>query len=350
VAGPVHRRRRRRRRLARTAVVAVVLAAGAVVAGLALTGGGGKAQAHRTATTTSSAPTTTTSTAPPLGTDGTYAVATTELTVSDGGRLLPTTVWYPALQGGSGPDRAKAPYPLLVFSQGYDEPVTAYRALLVDWASAGFVVAGPTYPRTDPSDPAGVDENDIVHHPADLRAVITTLLDDGAGSGTVLAGLVDPTRVGVTGQSDGGDVSLAVAAGSCCADSRVKAAAILSGAELAAFGGGYFGGRPVPMLVVQGTADDINPPGCSAQLYDAAPAPKFGLELLGAGHLPPYVDAGTDQQTIATVTTDFFDAELAGQQAGLAAMAAAGAVAGVTQFTTAPTGPWPAGVCPGAPG
>ena len=348
----MHRRRRRRRRLARTIAVAAVVTGGAIAAGLSLTGGSSDRPVHRAgSTTTAPAPSTTTTTAPPLGTDGTYPVGTTRLTVSEpDGRVLPTTVWFPAVGAGGGPDRAKAPYPLIVFSQGYDEPVTGYQALLVDWASAGFVVAGPTYPRTDPADPAGVDENDIVHHPADLRAVISTLLADGAGSGSVLAGLVDPARVGVTGQSDGGDVSLAVAVGSCCADSRVKAAAILSGAELAAFGGTYFGGRPVPMLVVQGTADEINPPGCSAQIYDAAPVPKYGLALLGAGHLPPYVEDGTDRQTVAAVTTDFFDAELAGQQAALAAMASAGAVPGVTQFTTAPTGPWPPGPCPGAPG
>ena len=335
-------------------VVAVVLVAGALAVGLAVSGGGGKAPGRRAgSTTTTSVASTTTTTAPALGAVGTYAVGTTRLTVTAGaGRSLPTTVWYPATSapGGTVVDRAKAPYPLIVFSQGYDEPVTGYQALLVDWASAGFVVAGPTYPRTDPSDPAGVDENDIVNHPADLRAVITTLLGDSAGSGTVLSGLLDAARVGVTGQSDGGDVSLAVSAGSCCTDGRVKAAAILSGAELAAFGGSYFGGRSVPLLVVQGTADTINPPGCSAQIYDAAPAPKYGLELLGAGHLPPYVDPGTYQQTIATVTTDFFDAELAGQPAGLAAMAAAGTVAGVTQFTAAATGPWPHGPCPGAPG
>ena len=333
-------------------VVAVALVGGAVGAGLALTGGGTTAPGPPAgSTTTSSMAPTTTTTAPVLGADGTYAVATTRLTVTAaGGRTLPTTVWYPAVPGAATPERAKAPYPLIVFSQGYDEPVTGYQALLVDWASAGFVVAGPTYPRTDPSDPAGVDENDIVHHPSDLQAVITTLLADSTGSGGVMTGLIDGSRVGVTGQSDGGDVSLAVAAGSCCADSRVKAAAILSGAELAAFGGSYFAGRPVPLLVVQGTADTINPPGCSAQIYDAAPDPKYGLALLGAGHLPPYVDPGPYQRTIAAVTTDFFDAELAGQTAGIAAMAAAGTVAGVTQYTTAPTGPWPHGPCPGAPG
>ena len=92
-----------------------------------------------------------------------------------GDRSLPTAVFYPvrgiAAAGGpdAQPDRTHAPYPLLVFSQGYDLSVQAYSTLLTDWASAGFVVAAPTYPHTDPSDQRALDENDITNHPADLR-------------------------------------------------------------------------------------------------------------------------------------------------------------------------------------
>ncbi len=305
-------------------------------------------------TVTPRLPTTTTSTVattqpvPPLSADGSYAVGTTNLSIMEPGapgtarRSLPTAVFYPvrgtAAAGGpdAQPERTHAPYPLLVFSQGYDLSVQAYSTLLTDWASAGFVVAAPTYPHTDPSDQRALDENDITNHPADLRYVITTLLDAAHGSGSPLSGLIDANEIGAVGHSDGADVTLAVAADACCQDPRVKAAAILSGAELASFAGRYVFSGTVPLLVTQGNADTINLPACSAQIYNAAASPKYYLDLLGAPHEPPYADPGPDQQIVAQVTTDFFDAELAGQSAALAAMSSSGNVGGRSSLTTGP--------------
>lgn len=288
---------------------------------------------------------------------GTYRVATTtvdvvEPTGASGTRSLPTTVWFPVTRSANRPgaDRSPGPRPLLVFSQGYDVPVSAFGTLIDDWASAGFVVAGPTYPRTDANDRAGLDENDIVNHPADLRAVISSVLPGARQRGSALWGRVDVGEVGLVGQSDGGDVSLAVADNSCCRDTRVRAVAVLSGAELASFGGSYFVGRQVPLLVVQGGADTVNPPGCSVQIYDGAAGPRFFLDLPGAGHLPPYLDAGADQQAVARVTTDFFDAQLAGQAGAGPAMVADGNVPGVAQLSAGGAPPLPPGPCPGAPG
>ena len=313
--------------------------------------------ASTSTSTTSSVPATSTTRSPPTPRPiGTFQVSSTSLDVVEptagASRSLPTTVWFPATAGGGGlvADRGHAPYPLVVFSQGYDISVSAFATLIDDWASAGFVVAAPVYPHTDPGDPAALDENDIVNHPADLRFVISTVLGQSQQQGSALSGMVDGGEIGVVGHSDGGDVSLAVATGSCCRDARVKAAAILSGAELAAFGGTYFGGPALPLLVVQGTADTINPPGCSVQIYDAAAAPKYYLDLPGAGHAPPYVYAGTDQQVIARVTTDFFDAVLGGQAQATSAMADDGNVAGVSSLSEAAAAPLPPGSCPGAPG
>ena len=236
-----------------------------------------------------------------------------------------------------------------MFSQGYDLSVQAYATLLTGWASAGFVVAAPTYPDTDPSDQHSLDENDITNHPADLRYVITTLLDASHESGSPLSGLIDANAIGVVGHSDGADVALAVAADTCCQDPRVKAAAILSGAELASFGGRYAFSGGVALLVAQGSADTINLPACSAQIYNAAAPPKYYLDLLGAPHEPPYADPGPDQQIVARVTTDFFDAELAGQTAALAAMTTDGSVGGRSSLTASTVSPQEPGTCPGAP-
>jgi predicted dienelactone hydrolase len=324
--------------------------------------GHGTATVTQSETITTSSTVTTTQPVPSLGVDGSYAVGTTNLSIMEpgpagtAGRSLPTTIFYPvggvATGGGPGaqPDKTHAPYPLLVFSQGYDLSVQAYSTLLADWASAGFVVAAPTYPHTDPSDQRALDENDITNHPADLRYVITTLLDATQGSGSLLSGLIDANEIGVVGHSDGADVTLAVAAETCCQDPRVKAAAILSGAELASFGGRYAFSGGVPLLVSQGSADTINLPACSAQIYNAAGSPKYYLDLLGAPHEPPYADPGPDQRIVAQVTTDFFDAELAGQSAALAAMTTDGNVGGRSSLTASAVAPQATGACPGAPG
>ncbi len=363
MASPRPRSRVRRTRLVVAAVLTILVMGGgaALAATLALgtrTDGG---STTTTTTTTTTIATSSTTTAPPAMTPiGTYGVETTSLTVTVAGLPptddeLPTTVWYPVTTSAPGGQPTGHPrYPLLVFSEGFAQPVTSYAALIGDWASAGFVVAGPTYPHTAPSTPTTLDRapSELGHHPADLRAVITALLDADRTRGSVLSGMIDASEVGLVGQSDGGDVSLAVADSSCCRYSGIKAAAILSGAEYAYFGGQYFSaGTPPgpPLLVVQGSEDTVNPPVCSAQIYDAAAPPKYYLDLLGATHLGPYEDATSWQEVVAQVTTDFFDADLAGERGALTRMYRDGNVANVAELTTAPTSPPATGSCPTAP-
>ena len=162
----------------------------------------------------------------------------------------------------------------------------------------------------------------------------------------LLSGLIASGEIGVLGHSDGADVTLAVAADACCRDLRVRAAAILSGAELTSFGGSYFGADSPPLLVSQGNANPINAPACSAQIYDGAPAPKYYLDLLGASHLPPYVDPGRDREIVAQVLHDFFEGELSPRRGVLAALAGAGNVTSLSRLTHAPTAPQATGFCP----
>jgi predicted dienelactone hydrolase len=270
-------------------------------------------------------------------------------------RTLPTIVRYPAAgtpgsgaHPGAAPASGHGPFPLVIFSQGYDISAEAYSWLLDAWARAGFVVADPTYPLTDPSTPEGVNESDIVNHPGDLRFAISALLAARHDNRSVLDGLMDPSRVAIIGHSDGGDVTLAAAADSCCRDSAVKAAVILSGAELAAFGGSYYSAGSVPLLVVQGSADTVNVPGCSAQLYDQAPAPKYYLNIAGAEHQPPYLDPGPLRGGVARSVIAFLDAYLSHRRARLDALVRRGTVTAGETITSAPS---PAGTtyCPGAP-
>jgi len=284
------------------------------------------------------------------------AIADTHMSNRVSVRLLPTVVRYPAVgrpngqdNPGATPARAAGPFPLLVFSQGYAMPPRAYSWLLDAWTSAGYVVAAPTYPHTDPASPDGLAEADIVNHPADLRFVIATLRRRNVSSRGPLTHLINPAGVAVIGQSDGGDVSLAVAADSCCRDRLVKAAVILSGAELEAFGGSYYSAGSVPLLVVQGTADAINRPGCSIELYDQAPRPKYYLELIGAPHLAPYVDPGPDRTLVGRVVVDFLRRYLVARSSASGALRRDGNAPPVASLTTHLTAPGAEGYCPGAP-
>ena len=348
------------RRRALLGAVLVVL----VVWAVSSTFSGGSPHAATTTTPTTTRATTTTTV---ISGDPHYAVGTITLTLQEPvatgarARTLPTTVLFPAVgpsnapvSGSATPNRAGGPYPLVVFSEGFPISPNSYSQLLDAWASAGYVVAAPTYPFTDPSAPGGLNESDIINHPADLHFVISSLLQATAGSSGALSGLIRSNQIAVIGQSDGGDVSLAAVSNSCCKDPRITAAIILSGAELTSFGGTYFTNQAaVPLLVVQGTADTVNVPACSVQIYDQALQPKYYLSLLGQSHLSAYLYAGAPQDLVEKVTIDFLNAYLKGSSASLGTMTSDATVAGLAGLSRAPTiGPPLAplgGTCEGAP-
>ena len=244
-----------------------------------------------------------------------------------GQRTLATTVWYPL--AGSRP--GAGPLPLVVFAPGFMMCSSPYSSLLQSWASAGYVVAAVNFPRTDCH--ADAYEPDLVNQPRDMTYVITRMLDLNAQPNDLFYRLLDPHEIAATGQSDGGDTVAALAANGCCADHRLAAVAVLSGAEWPPMPGRYFppsdaGGTP-PVLFVQGSADTINPPWTSVQLYKADPAhARYYLDLLGADHLTPYTGTNPVERLAARVTLAFFNRYVLGQAAALATMTREGNVKG----------------------
>jgi dienelactone hydrolase len=285
--------------------------------------------------------------APPRPT--TFAVGLRTMTVVDptrvirlpGGaveaRRLVVTVRYPALGPvsatdvvGAPPARADGPFPLVVFGHGFDITPRSYARLLHAWARAGYVVAAPTYPLENPDAPGGPDERDLVNQPADDSLVITRMLSASAALPAALRGLADRTKVAVAGQSDGGDTALAVAYDPRYRDRRVRAAVILSGAEIPTLPSFAFPADGPPLLATQGTADVVNPAAATRAFYLIAPDPKYLLTLYGAAHLPPYSYEEPQLGIVERTTTAFLNLYLA--HGTLAALRAVGTVRGVSHL------------------
>ena len=236
-------------------------------------------------------------------------------------RPIVTYVRYP-LQGS-------APFPLVVFGHGFALTPARYGALLQAWARAGYVVAAPLFPLGNAHAPAGPNESDIVNQPADMRFVISRL---SAPAGP-LHGLVDASRIAIAGHSDGAETAFATAYETRYRDRRVKAALIFSGAVLPGGGRTYPPGSP-PLLAAQGTADTTNPPSSTYGLYGLAPRPKFLLELLGAGHLPPFSEEQPQLGIVERVTIAFLDRYL--KNGPLRPLVAAGNVRNVAHLDARP--------------
>ncbi len=269
---------------------------------------------------------------------------TRQIRLADGTReprTLLVEVRYPALGPAAGTDlvdapaaRASGPFPLIVFGHGFDVTPALYARLLQAWTRAGFVVAAPVFPRANPDAPGGPDEADLVNQPADMRLVITRMLAASRAPGNALDGMVDPARVAVAGQSDGGDTALAVADDPRFRDRRVRAAVILSGAEIPFVSGFTVPRGAPPLLATQGSTDTVNPPSATLAFFAGAPRPKFLLSLIGAGHLPPYSSAQPQLGIVERVTIAFLERYLA--HGSLATLVAAGSVPGLARLTSDP--------------
>jgi dienelactone hydrolase len=215
---------------------------------------------------------------------------------TSGPRRLTTYVRYPTTGRG--------PFPLVVFCHGFALLPSAYTRLLDAWTRAGYVVAAPVFPVENADAPGGPDEADLVNQPDDVSFVITQLLRVDHRRGSPLQGLIDPYQIGVAGHSDGGETAFAVAYERHYVDWRVRLAIVLSGAPLPPDSVVRRRSSP-PLLASQGTADDINRPAVTRELFLNAARPKYMLTLLDAGHLPPYTDNRRQLAVVERVTLAF---------------------------------------------
>lgn len=255
-------------------------------------------------------------------------------------RTLATQIRYPALGSTEADDvrdaaplTAAGPFPLVVFGHGFAETPTAYARLLDAWARAGYVVAAPLFPLTQKHVPGGRREADLINQPADMSFVISRMLAENALPASFLHGLIAPKLIAVAGQSDGAATALAEAYDPSFADARIRAAIILSGAELSIIDDTIpFPSQGPPLLATQGSRDTINEPAATHRYFGLAPRPKFLLTLIGATHLPPYTTQQPYLGVVERVTIAFLDHFLRDKHMSLVRMHHSGNVSGIARL------------------
>jgi dienelactone hydrolase len=227
-------------------------------------------------------------------------------------RSLLTVVRYPAVGNASRVDAdgarpAAGTFPLIVFAHGFAVEPSTYARLMRTWARAGYIVAAPVFPLTNAHAPGGPNESDLVSQPTDMSFVITRMLDVSARTHGNRFGQIARHEIAVSGQSDGGSTALAAAYNQHYFDRRIRAAMILSGAEIPGVGGYDFPSPSPPLLAAQGTGDVINAPASTYHFFGLAHRPKLLLSLLGAPHLPPYTYEEPQLGIVERVTVAFLD-------------------------------------------
>lgn len=210
-------------------------------------------------------------------------------------RVLETTMYVPV-------GRPKAP--LIVFAIGFNASAETYDTFVREIAAGGYMVAVPEFPMATSTLPGKASQADLPNQPADVKFVITQLLEASKRTGAFF-NAIDANRIGVVGQSDGGNTVSAIGLNSCCLDSRVKAVVSLAG-EKAFMPTTWVNTGTLPYLAIHGTADTITPYARSEELYAAAGSPKFLASIAGADHLGPVTDNSV-RPAVVKLTLDFLE-------------------------------------------
>ncbi|MEV8503990.1 chlorophyllase [Actinoplanes sp. NPDC051475] len=254
-----------------------------------------------------------------------YPVGRRTLQLSREGRALPTTVWYPAGGTASGSPApaddapaASGRFPLVLFSHGLTAQPRDYEAMLARWAQAGFVVAGPTYPKTSYGVP-DLDPLDIVNQPADASHVIDELLAQGGPT----SAMIDPDRLAAAGHSAGGITTAGLF--SAQRDERLKAGVVIAGTD---FQGAPFTGPAAAMLFVHGRKDGTVTYRAGHAVYAAVPWSRAMLSVTKGGH----VTESDDFEATTRTSTEFLRWALYGDATAKARLPEAAATGGVATF------------------
>ena len=207
-------------------------------------------------------------------------------------RVLNTVVWYPTTPG-AGPvnqnqggvidapvDASGGPYPVLLFSHGSCGYPLQSTFLLPLIASRGYVVIAPPHPGNtlfeypNCGSPTAQVES-AQERPQDVIFALDEMLAANADSGSDFFGVLDPSRIGMSGHSFGGFTTFLVVA----QDSRFKVAVPMAPATP-----GSTASFDVPSLMMLGNIDSVVNNPTARQAYTNSASPKYKVEIEHAGH------------------------------------------------------------------
>lgn len=176
------------------------------------------------------------------------------------------------------------PFPVVLFSHGYAGFPEQSADLVTHLASWGFVVVAPDHVERSLSGLLGTASQGVpaLKDPEVLSQSLDAAIADSKRAGSPLHGLLDTSEIAVAGHSAGAEAAYAEAS----SDPRIKAFISYS----VGLGGedGKAAVPPVPKvpgMVMLGTKDGIIAPAESRKVYDDMRAPKYEVQIQGAGHL-----------------------------------------------------------------
>jgi len=271
----------------------------ALVGLLVASAGSCGAASNRVSRSTATAPTTTTRTsvAPSAAAGRTYETRRSGFTVArPNDPALPTMAVLAIAPVGKGP------FPLIVFSHGFQSIAQSYEPALTRIASWGYVVVGPNFPDAD-----------YHTHPADISLVI----DRVTGRHSPFAkGFVDGQHIASVGHSLGGADVYGVTYNSCCRDRRITAAVTFEG-TLGQFPTGTFSWRGAPALIVVGDSDPVLVPGTGEHVFSGFTGSAYLLTIAGGGHGGGLGPTDVGYTSVQATLRDFLAAYLDGDNGAL---------------------------------
>ena len=239
-------------------------------------------------------------------------------------RILSVAVWYPSedapemvtsipglpagLVCSDGRPSAKGPYPFIIFSHGFGGCGIQSTFFTSALAQAGYVVAAPDhrdaalcssdqdYSLTKTSlfglvqflRPGTFDDTTYKDRRDDIHAVIDWALEENTDPESILYGLIDPDRIGVSGHSLGGYTAVGMAGGwQSWRDDRIRAALLFSPYIQPFPYESLIDRIEIPLMIQGGTADPLITPWTARKngAYDLLPAPKVYIEITDASHM-----------------------------------------------------------------
>lgn len=254
------------------------------------------------------------------------------------GRILETMIWYPAnkaqedgiayfglLPGEAieepSPNKTGAPYPLVLFSHGFQGINFQSFAILEYVASHGYVVASSNHPGNTFFDFNASDQQvaDVAQaRPGDVLYIMGEALKMSAKDSGYLSGMIDTERLAITGHSFGGWTAMVLAGGvvdvdygnaQCAAGTKadvmckyiglwpegkmatepipgLKAGLFYAPGGVAAFPEGALDTIKVPTMITGGSKDHMIPVDVEINpLFELLPSPKTRVLVEGASHM-----------------------------------------------------------------